>query len=35
MQTPDANADAVATCNLDYFATGKCTCRPDPKEEAA
>ncbi len=37
MQNPDANdaADAVATCNLDCFATGRCTCRPDPREEAA
>lgn len=35
MPNPDANADAVATCNLDCFATGKCTCQPDPKDHPA
>lgn len=38
MPNPDTNADdvdAVERCNLDCFDTGRCTCRPDPREEAA
>lgn len=34
MQNPDAH-DAVAACNLDCFATNRCTCQPNPKEETA
>lgn len=34
MQNPDANddAEAVERCNLDCFATGRCTCQPDPNK---
>lgn len=38
MQNQNADADAVdaaATCNLDCFATGRCTCQPDTREETA
>lgn len=32
---PDPGHAAEATCNLDCFATGRCTCHPNPKGEAA